>query len=114
MLKVVQLVKVEEELCKCIKWDQECINKFKRIVIIVRDKDKLLLKEVNARLVLERKLCPRKKYWKYLLRKEYLMVALSFSTEKAIKCLRQLQEISFLLFKKKLIKSLPERELICS
>jgi hypothetical protein len=36
----VERVKEREEWCKCFKWVQECINKFKRIVISVREREK--------------------------------------------------------------------------
>ena len=55
MLKNAKLVKDKVESSKCIKWDQECISKFKRIVINVKVKDKLLDKELNVKLVMARR-----------------------------------------------------------
>jgi hypothetical protein len=39
-LKNVKAVKARVELFKCIKWDLECISKFKRIVINAKAKVK--------------------------------------------------------------------------
>ena len=55
MLRNVKLVKVKVELCKCIKWDQECTSKFKKIVINVKARDRLLEKEVNVKPVMVRR-----------------------------------------------------------
>jgi hypothetical protein len=55
MLKVVGLAREKAELFKCIRWDLECINKFKRLAMLVREKDRSFLKEQNAKDVLARK-----------------------------------------------------------
>ncbi len=52
MYKNVKHVKEKVLLFKCIKWVLECINKFKNIVINAKVKDKLLLKEVNVKVVM--------------------------------------------------------------
>ncbi len=61
MQKNVKIVKDKAVLFKCSKWVQGCINKFKRIVISAKDKVKLLVKEANAKFVMEKKLWKKKK-----------------------------------------------------
>lgn len=46
---------------KCIKWVQECINKFRNIVTNVVDRDKSYLKLANVRPVMGRKCIRRQK-----------------------------------------------------
>jgi hypothetical protein len=55
MLKVVELAKEKVELFKCIKWDPACINKFKRLVMLAKEKGRLSPKEPNAKDALARK-----------------------------------------------------------
>ena len=59
MLINVKNVREEVNLCKCTKWEQVCTNKFKKFVMNVREKDKLLNK--NAKLVKELKFLKNKK-----------------------------------------------------
>ena len=61
MYKNVKHVKVKEESFKCIKWGQECINTYKKIVINAKVKDRLLEKEVNVKLVMERRFYRKKR-----------------------------------------------------
>jgi hypothetical protein len=51
----VELARVKVELFKCIKWDPVCISKFKKHVMLARDKDRLFLKEQNAKDALARR-----------------------------------------------------------
>ena len=55
MFKNAKPVKEMEELCKCFRWVQVCISKFKNLVINVQDKGKLLVRVVNARPAKEKK-----------------------------------------------------------
>jgi hypothetical protein len=64
MSKNVKIVKDKAVLFKCSKWVQECINKFKKIVISVKGKVKLLVKEVNVKFVMGKRLWKNKKLWR--------------------------------------------------
>jgi len=57
-------VKEKDKLFKCSKWDQECINKFKKDAMTVKDKDKLLVKEENAKHAMEIKSYKKLKKYK--------------------------------------------------
>lgn len=48
-----QHVKEKGVSFRCIKWDQECISKFKKIVMPVKEKARLLQKMENAKPALE-------------------------------------------------------------
>jgi 1,4-dihydroxy-2-naphthoyl-CoA synthase len=61
MYKNVKLVKAKELLFKCTKWDQECISKFRNIVINVKAREKSLLKVQNANNVLEKRPLKKRK-----------------------------------------------------
>ena len=74
MFKNVKHVKVEVKLFKCIKWVQECINKFKNTVINVLDKDKLFLKVENVKFVMVEKSHKKSKNFKFLYKKVLLII----------------------------------------
>ena len=61
MQKNVQHAKDKEQLSKCSKWAQECINKFNKIVINAMDKAKSLGREVNVLSVMAKKYLKKKK-----------------------------------------------------
>jgi hypothetical protein len=74
MFKNVKHVKVEVKLFKCIKWVQECINKFKKTVINVLDKDRLFLKVENVKFVMVEKSHKKSKNFKFLYKKVLLII----------------------------------------
>ena len=49
MSRLAQPAKEKGELSKCIRWAQECINKFKRIAILVKARVRSSLKDQNAK-----------------------------------------------------------------
>lgn len=51
VFKLVSNVKEKDVLFKCIKWDLECISKYRRFVMFAEDKVKLYKKVRNAKLV---------------------------------------------------------------
>lgn len=67
--KNVNNVKVKVWSFKCIKWVQECINKFKNIAINVQAKVKSSLKPANVNHVTARKSYKRRKLFKFQLKK---------------------------------------------
>lgn len=74
MFKSVKHVKVEVKLFKCIKWVQECINKFKNTVINVLDKDKLFLKVENVKFVMVERFYKKSKNFKFLYKRVLLII----------------------------------------
>lgn len=85
MLNRVEHARARVELCKCTRWDQECINRFKRIVILAKEKEKSFLREVNVKLVLVKKYQLNLKLLMSPSRKELFMVMLSLLVAKVIK-----------------------------
>ena len=84
-LKNVRNAKEEDKLYKCYRWDQECISKFKKDVMTVKDKVKLLVKEENVKFVWVKKFSKKRKLWKFLLTKVFLIIHLFLLQEKEIK-----------------------------
>jgi len=70
---------------KCIKWVQECINKYKNIVINVQVKVKSSHKPADANHAMERKSYKRKKPYKYQLKKELLIIIQSPCQDKVMR-----------------------------
>lgn len=93
MLKNVRHAKVKVESCKCIKWAQECISKFKRIAINVKAKAKLLVKGENARPARARKYWKKKKLLKLQLIKVHQTIIPLKCQDKEIKYLMHWQVI---------------------
>lgn len=87
MYKNVKHVKEKVLLFKCIKWVLECINKFKNTVINAKDKDKLLLKEVNVKVVMVQRFLKKLKPLKYQYKKEYQTTSQLLFQDKVIKSL---------------------------
>lgn len=85
MFKNVKHVKEKVLLCRCIKWVQECINKYKNIVINVLVKDKLFQKLPDVNNVKEKKLLKKLKLFKYQLKKEHQIIIQLHYQEKVIK-----------------------------
>lgn len=49
MSRLALPAKEKGELSKCIRWVQECINKFKKIAIPVKDRVRSSLRDQNAK-----------------------------------------------------------------
>jgi hypothetical protein len=74
MFKNVNNVKEKVWLFKCIKWVQECINKYKNIVINVKERVKSSLKEVNANNAMDKKFLKKPKLLKFQLKKVFQII----------------------------------------
>jgi len=74
MFKNVSNVKEKVWLFKCIKWVQECINKYKNIVINVKEKVKSSLKEANANNVMDKKFLKKPKLLKFQFKKVFQII----------------------------------------
>ena len=97
MYKNVKHAKVRVQSCKCIKWVQVCINKFKKIVTNAKVKVKLLLKEANVNNVTVKKYFKRPKKYKFQYKKVHRIIIQLICLEKEIKSLMLYQVIWFSL-----------------
>jgi hypothetical protein len=66
--KPVNNVKEKVELFKCIRWDLECISRYKKLVMFAEDKVKSFKKARNAKLVMVRNYKRSQKLLKFLLK----------------------------------------------
>jgi hypothetical protein len=73
VFKLVNNAKEKEELFKCIKWDLECISKYKKRVMFAEDKVKLFKKARNVKLVMERNYKRNQKLYKFLFKEVLIM-----------------------------------------
>lgn len=92
MSKHVNNARVKVWSSKCIKWDQECINKCKSIAINVKERDKLLPKVESVRNAKDKKFLKRPKLSKSPLKRVYQRITQLLFQEKEMNFLKQWPE----------------------